>query len=69
MIKTTQVVDGEWLPASPTSCHKRGQVSVGLKKIEDVRMEMSRVYRECRAGGLDPSIATKLTFILSQSAG
>jgi hypothetical protein len=66
MIKKTELIDGQWLPANPTPPHPRGKVSLGLKTIESVRLEMSRVYRECRTGALDPAIATKLTFILGQ---
>ena len=66
MIKKTELIDGQWLPANPTPLHPRGKVSLGLKTIESVRLEMSRVYRECRTGALDPATATKLTFILGQ---
>jgi len=66
MIKKPELIEGQWLPANPTPSHKKGKVSLGLKTIESVRLEMSRVYRECRTGALDPAIATKLTFILSQ---
>lgn len=66
MTKKLETIDGEWLPANPTPYQKKGKVSIGLKKIEDVRMEMSRVYRECRNGTIDPSVGTKLTFMLAQ---
>lgn len=36
-----------------------------LDSAQDVRREMSRVYRECRSGLLDVMDASKLTYILS----
>lgn len=64
MTKNSETLDGEWLPAPPPPRNNRGKVSVGLKRIEDVRLEMSRVYRDCRSGVIDPAVGTKLTFIL-----
>lgn len=64
MTKKPETLDGEWLPANPTPSKSRGKVSIGLKKIEDVRMEMSRVYRDCRSGAIDASVGARLTFIL-----
>lgn len=39
---------------------------LNLSTCEDVRLEMSRVYRDARAGSLMTGDATKLVFILSQ---
>lgn len=39
---------------------------LNLSTCEDVRLEMSRVYRDARAGFLMTGDATKLVFILSQ---
>ena len=39
---------------------------LNLSSSEDVRREMSRVYRDARAHLIEPSEATKLVFILSQ---
>jgi hypothetical protein len=39
---------------------------LNLSTSEDVRREMTRVYREARFGRIEPSAATKLVFILTQ---
>lgn len=65
MTKKAEILEGDWLPADPSPRSRRGKVSVGLKKIEDVRLEMSRVYRDCRNGVIDATVGAKLTFILA----
>jgi len=37
-----------------------------LKTLDAVRLEMARVYRAMKCGQLDPSVGTKLAFVLSQ---
>jgi hypothetical protein len=37
-----------------------------LKTIDDVRVEMARVYRDMRAGRIDTADGTKLGFVLAQ---
>lgn len=47
------------LPALP---QQKG--SIALTKMNHVRSELARVYREARTGKMDTSEATKLTYIL-----
>ncbi len=37
-----------------------------LKTIDDVRVEMARVYRDMRAGRLETADGTKLAYVLGQ---
>jgi hypothetical protein len=39
---------------------------IDLKTIDDVRVEMARVYRDMRAGKLETADGTKLAYVLSQ---
>jgi len=39
---------------------------VRLHTIDDLRLEMARVYNDMRAGRLETSTATKLAFVLGQ---
>ena len=39
---------------------------IDLKTIDDVRVEMARVYRDMRAGRVETSDGTKLAYVLSQ---
>lgn len=39
---------------------------INLSTCDDVRLEMSKVYREARQGRLAVSDATKLVFVLTQ---
>jgi len=39
---------------------------IDLKTIDDVRVEMARVYRDMRAGRIDPAVGTRLAYVLSQ---
>jgi hypothetical protein len=38
---------------------------IDLKSIDDIRLEMARVYREMRAGSIEPATGTKLVYVLS----
>lgn len=38
---------------------------IDLKSIDDVRLEMARVYREMRANQVEAAIGTKLVYVLS----
>lgn len=40
--------------------------NIGLKSIDDVRLEMAKVYREMRRGDIESSNGTKLVYVLSQ---
>lgn len=52
-------VIGEVLAPSPR---------INLSTAEDIRREMSRVYREARAGEIDTQRASRLVYILGQIA-
>jgi len=39
---------------------------IDLKTIDDVRVEMARVYRDMRAGRIDTADGTKLAYVLAQ---
>jgi hypothetical protein len=39
---------------------------IDLKTIDDVRVEMARVYRDMRAGRIETADGTKLAYVLSQ---
>ena len=58
--KTPATIDGttsEVLPTPPR---------VDLKTIDDVRLEMARVYREMRSGGMEAQQGARLVYVLSQ---
>jgi hypothetical protein len=38
---------------------------IDLKTIDDVRVEAARVYRDMRAGRIEPAIGTRLVYVLS----
>jgi hypothetical protein len=39
---------------------------IDLKTIDDVRVEMARVYRDMRAGRIETADGTKLSYVLAQ---
>lgn len=39
---------------------------IDLKTIDDVRVEMARVYRDMRGGRIDPQDGTRMAYVLSQ---
>lgn len=39
---------------------------IDLKTIDDVRLEMARVYREMRSGNMEAQQGTRLVYVLSQ---
>lgn len=39
---------------------------IDLKSIDDVRVEMARVYRDMRAGRIESQDGTRLAYVLSQ---
>lgn len=56
------VIDGATGATCPTP------PKINLSSAEDIRRETARVYREARAGQIDPADATKLTYILDRIA-
>ena len=55
-----RVVSGEVLPPTP----QRGRVR--LHTIDDIRLELGKVYNDMRDGSLDPADGTKLAYVLGQ---
>lgn len=41
-------------------------VKIDLKSVDDVRLEMAKVYREMRNQNLDAAHGTKLIYVLAQ---
>lgn len=39
---------------------------IDLKSIDDVRLEMARVYRQMKSGEIETSDGTKLVYVLGQ---
>ena len=39
---------------------------INLKSLDDVRLEMSKVYRDMRKQKIEPADGTKLVYVLSQ---
>ena len=55
-----RVVTGEVLDPTP----RRDRVR--LSTIDDIRLELGKVYNDMRAGMLDPGDGTKLAYVLGQ---
>jgi hypothetical protein len=55
-----EVVEAEKIKQSPTPSR------IDLKSIDDVRLEMSRVYREMRSDSIESQQGTRLVYVLSQ---
>lgn len=53
-------------PAQGQSGHTPPPRTLRLKSLDDVRVEMARVYRDARSGKMDLSKAGKLAYILVQ---
>jgi len=54
-----QAIEGKVIIADPTPCKR-----IRLNNIKEVRLELSRVYREARLGTLQTSEATRLVYML-----
>ena len=54
-----QPIEGDVIVADPTPCKR-----IRLNNIKEVRLELSRVYREARLGTLQTSEATRLVYML-----
>lgn len=53
-----RTVTGEVLPPIPPK--------INLSTIDDVRLEMARVYRDMRSKDINPQDGTRLTYVLAQ---
>ncbi len=56
-LETIDGESGKLLPTPPR---------IDLKTIDDVRVEMARVYRDMRTGKVDTADGTKLAYVLAQ---
>lgn len=57
--KSTEAIEGAWLGPEPAS------PKINLKTIDDVRLEMAKVYREMRTNQIEAQQGTKLVYVLS----
>ena len=57
--KTPATIDGESMELMPTPAR------IDLKSIDDVRLEMARVYREMRSNTIESQQGTRLVYVLS----
>jgi hypothetical protein len=57
---STVTIDGRTGKPDPTPKHLK------LKTMEDVRLEMSRVYRDARQGRIDSQEGSRLIYMLGQ---
>ena len=58
--KTPVTIDGSTSEVLPTPSR------TDLKTIDDVRLEMARVYREMRGNSMETQQGTRLVYVLSQ---
>lgn len=54
------IIDGATLTVLPTPRQ------INLKTLDDVRLEMGKVYRDMRGGKIEMADGTKLVYVLSQ---
>ena len=60
--KNFAVIDGRTGAVDPVA------VKINLSNLDDVRLEMSKVYRDMRANRLESSEGTRLVYVLGQLA-
>ena len=58
--KTSLTIDGSTSEVLPTPSR------LDLKTIDDIRLEMARVYREMRGNSIEAQQGTRLVYVLSQ---
>ena len=58
--KQPETIDGKSGKLLPTPSR------IDLKTIDDVRLEMARVYREMKSGIIETADGTKLAYVLAQ---
>ncbi len=63
-VREPQTIDGATLAIVPTPKRRRAQ----LDRLEGVRSEMSRVYREMESGKRDSQDGSRLVYVLTQIA-
>lgn len=55
----SEVIEAKKESVTPTPCR------IDLKTIDDVRLEMARVYREMRGNKMEAQQGTRLVYVLS----
>ena len=63
-VRTPQTIDGATLALVPAPQRRKAQ----LDKLEGVRREMSRVYRDMESGKRDSQDGSRLVYVLTQIA-
>src|SRR6476646_2945460 len=63
-VREPQTIDGSTLRVLPTPTRRKPQ----LDRLEGVRVEMSRVYREMESGKRDSQDGSRLVYVLTQIA-
>lgn len=63
-VRDPATIDGATLRCLPTPTRRRPQ----LDRLEGVRVEMSRVYREMESGKRDTQDGSRLVYVLTQIA-
>ena len=63
-VREPQTIDGATLTVLPTPTRRKPQ----LDRLEGVRVEMSRVYREMESGKRDTQDGSRLVYVLTQIA-
>jgi hypothetical protein len=63
-----QVSEGANYVPAPKVVALRTRRGPELASLEDIRREMSKVYRQCRAGKIRPEDGSRYTFMLVQIA-
>jgi hypothetical protein len=58
-VKSPEIVAGSAIAVLPPPPR------IDLKTIDDIRVEAARVYRDMRAGRIEPVIGTRLVYVLS----
>ena len=63
-VRAPETIDGATLRVLPTPRRRRAQ----LDRLEGVRVEMARVYREMESGHRDTQDGSRLVYVLTQIA-
>ena len=63
-VRVPQTIDGATLALVPTPQRRKAQ----LDRLEGVRREMSRVYRDMESGKRDSQDGSRLVYVLTQIA-
>lgn len=65
-VPSRSMVAGEVLPPNQPPAQSPTLRRIGLRDIDAIRREMSRVYRDARRGQIETTIAARLVYMLSE---